>query len=208
MTVAAGFVHPGTLSTGFVLSLRATAGVAEWLDQRSGPNVARARNILVERFLATTHEWLWMVDTDMTWSPDALDRLMDDGKDVVGGLCFGVGEGRLIPTIFDTITLAGEDVIVRVESYPRDRLVSCAATGAAFLLIHRSVLEAVRDREFSAAFPWFQETERDGYPVGEDVTFCLRAGECGHRVHVDTRVKVGHVKAVTVTEATFDAQEA
>lgn len=206
MTVAAGFVHPGTVSTAFVLSLRATPGVGDWLEQRSGPNVARARNLLVERFLATEHTWLWMVDTDMTWSSDALGRLLDDGLDVVGGLCFGVGEGRPIPTIFDTITLAGEDVIVRVESYPRDRLVSCAATGAAFLLVHRSVLEAVRDREFSAAFPWFQETERDGYPVGEDVTFCLRAGDCGYQVHVDTRVKVGHVKAVTVTEATFDAQ--
>ena len=207
MTVAAAFVHPGTVSTAFVLSLRATPGVDEWLEQRSGPNVARARNLLVERFLATDHEWMFMVDTDMSWPPDALERLLADGVNVVGGLCFGVGEGRLIPTIFDTITLAGEDVIVRVESYPRDRLVSCAATGAAFLLIHRQVLEDVRDRHFSAAFQWFQETERDGYPVGEDVTFCLRAGECGHQVHVDTRIKVGHTKTVTMTESTFDAQE-
>ena len=74
MTVAAGFVHPGTLSTGFVLSLRATPGVDEWLEQRSGPNVARARNVLVERFLATDHTWLWMVDTDMTWPTDSLVR--------------------------------------------------------------------------------------------------------------------------------------
>lgn len=207
MTVAAAFVHPGTVSTSFVLSLRATPGVGEWLEQRSGPNVARARNLLVERFLATDHTWLWMVDTDMTWQPDALAGLLADDQPVVGGLCFGIGEGRPIPTIFDTITLAGEDVIVRVESYPRDRLVSCAATGAAFLLIHRRVLEAVRDRQFSAAFPWFQETERDGFPVGEDVTFCLRAGECGYQVHVDTRIKVGHTKTVTVTEATFDATE-
>jgi len=207
VTVAAAFVHPGTVSTAFVLSLRATPGVSEWLEQRSGPNVARARNLLVERFLATEYEWLWMVDTDMSWSSDALGRLLDDGLDVVGGLCFGVGEGRPIPTIFDTITLAGEDVIVRVESYPRDRLVSCVATGAAFLLVHRDVLEAVRSRGFSAAFPWFQETERDGYPVGEDVTFCLRARECGYQVHVDTRVKVGHAKTVVVTESTFDATE-
>ena len=207
MTVAAAFVHPGTVSTSFVLSLRATPGVGEWLEQRSGPNVARARNLLVERFLATDHTWLWMVDTDMTWQPDALAGLLADDQPVVGGLCFGIGEGRPIPTIFDTITLAGEDVIVRVESYPRDRLVSCAATGAAFLLIHRQVLEDVRDRHFSAAFQWFQETERDGYPVGEDVTFCLRAGECGYQVHVDTRVKVGHAKTVVVTESTFDATE-
>ena len=207
MTVAAAFVHPGTVSTSFVLSLRATPGVGEWLEQRSGPNVARARNLLVERFLATDHTCLWMVDTDMTWQPDALAGLLADDQPVVGGLCFGIGEGRPIPTIFDTITLAGEDVIVRVESYPRDRLVSCAATGAAFLLIHRQVLEDVRDRHFSAAFQWFQETERDGYPVGEDVTFCLRAGECGYQVHVDTRVKVGHAKTVVVTESTFDATE-
>ena len=29
---------------------------------------------------------------------------------------------------------------------------------------------------FNRAFPWFQETAHDNRPVGEDITFCWRAG--------------------------------
>lgn len=211
MTVAVGFVHPGTVSTRFMLSLLATPDVSLVLDERSGPNISRARNRVVERLLGSDAEWLLMVDTDMAWAPDALPRLLAVADPVhapiVGGLCFGTDEGRLVPTIFDLITLQGEDVIVRCDTYPRDRIVKVAATGAAFLLIHRGVLVAVRDGKFSAAFPWFQETERDGFPCGEDVTFCLRAGSLGFPVLVDTRVKTGHHKQVLLSEATFDSQE-
>lgn len=214
MSVAVGFVHPGTVSTHFALSLYRTIGVDRdlILDERSGPNVARARNRVVERFLDDTGaDWLFMVDTDMQWAPAALADLLRPADPVhapiVGGLCFGTDGGRLYPTIFDSITLQNEDVIVRCDVYPHDRLVQVAATGAAFLLIHRDVLTAMRDAEFSAAFPWFQETERDGLPCGEDVTFCLRAGSLGYPVLVDTRVKVGHLKSVLLTEATYDAQE-
>ena len=210
MTVAVGFVHPGTVSTHFLLSLYRTPGVADVIDERSGPNVARARNRVVERFLDGDVDWLLMADTDMQWQPDALDRLLavadPESCPIIGGLCFGTDDGRLVPTIFDVVTLRGENVVVRCDTYPRDRLVSCAATGAAFLLVHRGVLVAVRDAKFSLVFPWFQETERDGFACGEDVTFCLRAGELGFPVLVDTRVKTGHHKSVLFTESLFDGQ--
>lgn len=210
MSVALGYVHPGTVSNHFTASLiRTTTPLVDVIDERSGPNVARGRNRVVERFLADVPaDWLWMVDTDMSWEPDALDRLLSvadpEACPIVGGLCFGTSEGRLVATIFDTITLAGDEVIVRVEEFPRERIVKVAATGAAFLLIHRDVLVAIRDGKFSQAFPWFQETEVDGYPCGEDVTFCLRAGQLGYPVLVDTRVKTGHYKSVLYTEELAD----
>ena len=66
-----------------------------------------------------------------------------------------------------------------------------AATGAAFLLIHRSVLKAMSDRSFNEAFPFFQETQNGPDPVGEDLTFCLRLASLGIPVHVHTGVKIG-----------------
>ena len=80
------------------------------------------------------------------------------------------------------------------------------ATGAAFLLIHRSVLVAMRDRKFNAAFPWFQETELAGHPAGEDLTFCIRAGILGLPVFVDTRVRIGHHKSIVLDHDMFQAQ--
>ena len=83
----------------------------------------------------------------------------------------------------------------------------CVATGAAFLLIHRSALETMRDRQFNVTFPWFQETELAGQPVGEDITFCLRAGQLQLPVFVDTSIQVGHHKSIVLDAEMFQAQK-
>jgi hypothetical protein len=82
---------------------------------------------------------------------------------------------------------------------------------AACMLIHRTVLAKIREQsgsEFSVAFPWYQEREHGPMPVGEDVTFCLRAGLCGFPVHVNTTVTIGHVKSYTLTLDGYLAQRA
>ena len=73
-------------------------------------------------------------------------------------------------------------------------------------MIHRDVIQAIAAKEFNPTFPWFQETEAYGQPVGEDLTFCLRALACGYPVHVDTRIKVGHHKSYLLTEDLFNSQ--
>ena len=75
-----------------------------------------------------------------------------------------------------------------------------AATGAAFLLIHRSALKAMAERNFNEAFPFFQETQNGDKPVSEDLTFCLRLASLGIPVHVHSGVKIGHHKTYVITE--------
>ena len=68
-----------------------------------------------------------------------------------------------------------------------------AATGAAFLLMHRDALETVAVAAADAAAPWFRESAI-GAPLsllGEDLTFCLRCAAAGVPVHVHTGVQVG-----------------
>ena len=50
----------------------------------SGPILDVGRNRLAAAFLDTSAEWLLMVDTDMTFPPDALERLLANGAPVVG----------------------------------------------------------------------------------------------------------------------------
>ena len=45
-----------------------------------------------------------------------------------------------------------------------------------------------------------------GAPVGEDVTFSLRALACNIPIHVDTGVKIGHHKSTLLTEELFLSQ--
>jgi hypothetical protein len=212
------FIHPGQTSAYFTTSLVgsllfdrvSSRRVVNIFNEWSSANVSASRNSIVRKFLDVDAEWLWFIDADMAWDPDALDALHEvadsESAPIVGGLCFGASHDVLWPTIYQLGEVDGKPTTVRVEDYPPDALVQVAATGAAFLLIHRSALEAIRDREFNRTFPWFQETELNGQPVGEDLTFCLRAGMVGLPVFVNTAVKVGHHKSHLLTEALFLAQ--
>ncbi len=220
--VVVAFIHPGQVSAFFLSSI-----VTLLLADRSGPqrivgmvqewssaNVSASRNELTGQFLDDyTAEWLLWVDADMAFGHDSLDLLLAaadrDAAPIVGGLCFGMTQGRLFPTIYNLAVDPDTDepVTVRAVQYPRDQLVQVAATGAAFLLIHRSSLLKMRERGFNRTFPFFQETEMGGRPTGEDITFCLRAMALEIPVHVHTGVRVGHHKSHVLDEDLFDAQQ-
>ncbi len=197
--------NPGHVSTEMADALIAIAQadlangwgfLAGKYEARSGANVSKARNDLVARFLQTDGEWALFLDSDMVPPADVMLRLLAaahhvDTK-VVGGLCVTIDDGP-IPTIYqhdpDGVT------VVRLD-YPDDTLLQVAATGAACLLVHRKVLEAVAEAHPDEAFPWFKETEPlKGYWVSEDLEFCLRAGRAGYSIYVDTTTPIGHVKA-------------
>lgn len=224
--VAFGYVHPDHVSVLFHTSFmqtvlydkanqnRIVGGAAKF----SSANISNARNDVVRQFLAlpSKPEWLWMVDTDMEWEPDAVERLLlsaydDDGQvkaHVVGALCFGVHDGMLWPTLYALDYDDGELGVFRYNDYPRpegdeDCMFQVAATGAAFLLIHRTVLERMLERGFNRTYPWFQEMELQGKPCGEDFTFCLRAGQLEYPIWVNTAVRIGHHKSYVLKESMF-----
>lgn len=217
--VVLAYIHPGQTSSYFTQSLtnllmydQATSRrIVGCLNEWSSANVSSARNSLTGQFLDDYDaEWLLWIDADMAFEHTSLNLLLEtaDPKTapIVGGLCFGATYGALFPTIYQYVT-EGEIVrTVRVNDYEDNALVQCGATGAAFLLVHRTVLEAVRDRGFNPTFPWFQETELGGMAAGEDLTFCIRAGILGFPIHVNTAVKIGHHKSTVLDHDTFQAQ--
>lgn len=197
------------------------------LDRESTANIATARCQIVRDFL--THparpEWLWMVDSDMTFGDGILDRLVATGhrrdRPIVGGLCFGVrpakidGQERfneclatpleLFPTIYG---LDDDGHMLHYSGYPRDAVIRVGSTGAACLLINRSVLADKRWTADGHPQPWFRETVLHGEVCSEDHFFCLRAGSFGYPVHLDTAAKTGHVKTFVADEDLYLAQQA
>ena len=220
--IVIAFIHPGTTSAYFATSMLQTILIDQngprrivgLLQDWSSANVSGSRNKLTTDFLDDhTAEWLLWIDSDMGWSPESLDALLSSADagtaPIVGGLCFGASDGELWPTMYrlaphpDT----GEPTTMRVSEYPADTLVQVAATGAAFLLIHRDVLVKMREHNFNDAFPFFQETSLGGKPCGEDLTFCLRALALELPVHVNTAARIGHHKSHLLDEKTFLQQK-
>ena len=172
---------------------------------------------MAEQFLASPAQWLFWVDTDMGFVPDTLDRLLAVADPVtapaVGALCFanrethtdGYGGYRCsaTPTLYTWgESDDGKSGFVPMWDYPRDQVVEVAATGSACIVIHRSIMEAVRDK-FGAT--WYQRLTNPttGQLIGEDMSFCWRVREAGSRVLVDTSVKTTHLKPVWLQEQDY-----
>lgn len=194
------------VSTGGPFMIRADAG-----------GLVESRNLAVQRFLdETPHEWLWFIDTDMGFSPDTVDRLVQAAdpaeRPVVGALCFGLREmaydglgGRRVmpvPTLFNQArTPEGHIGFATRWKFPADTLVQVAGTGAACLLIHRTVLEKVR-AEYGDS--WFDQVRyQDKRLVSEDLSFCYRLAGVGVPVFVHTGVKTNHHKQMWISDLDY-----
>lgn len=223
--VVACYVHPNEVSAYFMDSwdnLRSydnghNKHLVARLSMVSSANISGARNDIVRGFLEhyPDADWLWWLDADMVFEPDTLDQLLTNADPVkapiVGGLCFGMSEGLLFPTLYQLQKDEADEkrtAMARYHDYPPNAMFQVSATGSACILIHRTVLEAVRDREFNASYPWYQETELSGRPCSEDITFCIRAALLGFPTYVDTGVPIGHHKSQILTEDLYRAQRA
>lgn len=190
------------------------------LSYQAGANLSAPRNEVVRKFLAYGKaDWLWMVDSDMTFEPDTLERLLDqadpDKAPIVGGLCFALDDhGDIVPTLYGLTDSGRPGVpdVTRFGAWPENTMFQVVATGAASLLIHRSVFERMANfehpgrpgrRGFNDAYPWFQELEHDGRPVSEDIAFCWRAGLLQIPVYVNTAVRMGHIKDRLLTAEAY-----
>lgn len=165
-----------------------------------GSNISKGRNLLVRQFLSTDGEWALLIDSDMTFPPDLIPRMLAvatvSGARIIGGLCVMVTDTGPMPTLYGHNTEPGRCATRVMLDYPDNALINAAATGTACLLVHRGVFERMRDAapEGERDYPWFAETVRRGEWVSEDIEFCLRAGELGYRIVVDTSLQIGHVK--------------
>lgn len=177
---------------------------------QSSPRIASARNEIVAKFLSLNVDWLFMVDADMVFAPDVVDRLVESATEndltILGGLAFVYhkASGKVEPTLK---ILTGTDPIQfeTAWNFPPDSVVKVDATGAACVLIHKTVFEDVERKHGESQYPWFAESEKDGQEFGEDITFFLRAKQCGHDVYVNTGIEFGHMKSRPLTLDDYSA---
>lgn len=227
--VQIAYLHPHHVSHSWHESMMRLAAYDSGNDCRivstAGPFMIRcdsgglveARNQAFTRWLdETPHEWLWFIDTDMGFAPDTVDRLLDAAdahlRPVVGALCFGLREvaydgigGRRVmpvPTLFDWIRNdEGHLGFTPRWRFAPDVVTQVAGTGAACLLVHRSVAEKLR-AEYGDC--WFDPTRYgDGQRVSEDLSFCWRLAKAEIPVFVHTGVRTNHHKQVWISDLDY-----
>ena len=139
---------------------------------------------------------LWL-DSDMTFEPDLLERLMEDidGKQAVTGLCFG-RRPPFKPCIYKSIRVEKEGLGVMPHAdnwydYPRDQLFEVEGFGFACVLMRMDRLDAMS----VYGIPFFPVAG-----LGEDLSFCWRARQLDIRLWCDSRLKIGHIMRLSVDE--------
>lgn len=200
-TVFLGWVHGGTVRAEFMASVLrllgspASALIGQAGDLNAGALVARGRNLLAARFLATSLPWLWMVDTDMVFTPVLLPALLEaadpDKRPVMSAVYLICPGTAWIPALYDATETDGHPDFEPRFTRPGDGVIEVGGCGAGCLLIHRTALEAIRNR--FGADCWFDEL-RGPVPHGEDLSFCVRAAQAGIPVHAHGGARAGHVK--------------
>jgi Predicted glycosyltransferases len=193
-------------------------GRGGYVAQRYGTGeLVDARNKVVRTFLEEdTADWLFWVDTDMGFRPDAVDRLLEAAdaaeRPIVGGLCFfnreiesdGTGGYRHVatPTIYDWVHIEGQYGWQARSQYKVNALTPCDGTGSACVLIHRSVFEKVEAEHGQHWYDRIPNTTTDTL-IGEDMSFCLRVRALGIPIFVHTGVPTTHFKQIWLGEEDF-----
>lgn len=153
-----------------------------------------ARNQLAAQALKAEADYILWLDSDMIVPPDVIPRMlkhMEAGKDFVSGIYFR-RRAPFAPVLYSRIDREGH---ADFNDYPEDTVFEIAGAGFGCCMTRVSMLE-----DIALNFKdWF--TPFNNY--GEDLSFCLRALECGYKLYCDSTIKCGHVGTVVVDESVY-----
>lgn len=148
------------------------------------------RNTIVRRFLESKFDYLLMLDSDMIFPADLVQRLLAANKDVVGVLY-----AKRFPPFDSVGGRTGQGIVAdSLVNYwpiaPKQGLQRVERVGGGVMLIRRAVLQAV-------GAPWFSAPAE--IVDCDDFYFCQKALDAGCELWIDTDLEVGHMTIAEVT---------
>jgi hypothetical protein len=164
------------------------------LSVQRGTYIAEGREMCVKYALDAGSDFLVFVDTDITFPADAIRRLIELDKDIVGG---NYHEKRLPLT--STVKLpdfTGQHVFYQGDAVLPDQPFKAAAVATGFMAINLRRLTACMSAPYFALDPQGRPW-RPGHGSldgpGEDIAFAIRAQQAGLEVWCHPGIKLGHL---------------
>ena len=166
--------------------------------------VDQARDMAAAKFLSSENEFLFFIDSDLSFPAEAVERIIGYNKPVCGGSYRIKNDSHLYPQLGH---IGIDDNLHRVSLLP-----------GGFMCIRRDVVQSLWDStpHYKAAFggkfnevaAMFSREIHDGVMVSEDAMFCRRAFGFGLWLdpditfgHVGTKMWVGNYKEAQNVEA-------
>jgi cellulose synthase/poly-beta-1,6-N-acetylglucosamine synthase-like glycosyltransferase len=140
--------------------------------------LAKLRNMLLEKFYRSDCEYLLSVDSDILIPPDIINRLLSRNCQIISAL---VCNGHHINdnSIYNVMKKTPAGSYQHIKDFSREGIFTVDVTGAAYM-IHRSVI-AEHKVYYSARFG------------GEDIGFCEAARARGIPIYCDGTIECQHI---------------
>lgn len=189
VTVLLGIPSGGSIQTKTMFSifqvLFQTTEAQITLAERQGALGPDNRNHLAQMAVDGGYTHLFLVDADMSFPGDTLERLLAHRKDLIGAAY----NYRAFPRR-TVVKMQDEGRVYSPERLP-EALFACHAIGSGVKLVTTQALAHMPR-------PWFAlDFDKDGMlSVSDDVWFCQQAARVGIQTFCDPTINAGHIGSV------------
>jgi hypothetical protein len=173
--IAIGLTTTGTFKSQMVFDLLAMLKDFPYhyeIIMQEGAVLHHNREVIVKTAISYGCTHLLFIDSDMSFGTDALTRLIQRNKDIIGVNA----HKKQLP------------LVSVVKTQNKGEFVTCDYLGTGFLLIKLSVFEKL-------SHPWFfwSSDDKGDVILSEDTWFCQKARKAGFEIWVDFTLPIKHI---------------
>ena len=183
----AKYIEPETMKS--IYDLEVPEGYETEFQFFYGYNIDQVRN-LIAHWVVNGYDYLFSVDSDIIFETDTLKKMLAHDVDYVSGIY----RQRLPTQTLEVYDLSQKNI--PIENIPDKSLIEIGGSGFGCVLVKREVF-------LSVGYPYFvyHSALNHADTFSEDMDFCKKAREKGHKLHCDTTIICGH-KGTSVYEVT------
>ena len=163
-----------------------------------GSLIYTSRNNLATMAIQKEMDYVLWLDSDMIFSPDVLKKLLEDRDkgDIITGIYYRRVQ-PFKPVLFSKLDIddSGCDW-VGYDDYPEDEVFEIEGCGFGCVLTPVSAFVDVMAK--------FGDMFAPIGGVGEDLSFCWRAKQCGYKIVADPKIQCGHVGHYVVDKSFYE----
>ena len=178
------------------------SGIEAGIHTMKSPLIHQARNYLTSVFLTTEYQYMLFIDSDVEFQPEAVIRMMVTKKNII---CtpYRVKSTDIDKHIYTVEFKDPKNILVLAEG-----LVEIEAGPTGLMLIDRKVFEKIiknrtdlkiinkatpsAEKSHEFYYNFFDFGFKDGYAMGEDVSFCRLARSNNFKIYANIESSTTH----------------
>ena len=141
-----------------------------------------------------TYDKIFMIVSDIVWSPDQFLELLNTDVDFISGVYYEkTGTHAMVHVSGNGSGPMPREEVQKLQTI--DGLIEVYGVGLGFVCVKMGVFEELKRPWFKIGTMNYRVDDIDyDIPVGEDLYFCERVFQNNHKIYVNPKIIVGHVK--------------